>query len=211
MKSILLTAAFLSLSAYSALATSPEICYDYVSTPASVSCNNSDSKSADFSLGCSNTPATTKKVEVPCPETEAGRWVNVKAATYRVTINGTRSNRPTSIPGTTHAQVCASVGLKPANLDGNVCAAGERRPMIGGRWEEINYKYGKKGDGNKFDGGDRPQFIIFGQTCTHGNRDEGDRCVGETVPYIVNNFCYDSWTKHKNYTKQDAVVAWYCE
>jgi len=208
MKPILLTAAFLSLSAYSALATSPEICYDYVSTPASLSCNDSDTKSADFSLGCTSTPATTKKVEVPCPE-EKGRWVNVKADTFRVTINGTRFNRP-AIPGTTHAQVCASVGLKPANLDGNVCAAGERRPMIGGRWEEINYKYGKKGDGNKFDGGNRPQ-LVQSQTCTTGGRDDGNRCPTETVPYIVSYFCYDSWTKNKNFTRQDAVVAWYCE
>jgi len=209
MKHILLAAAFVSLSAFSAFATSEEICFEDVPIPASLSCAGNDSESADFSSGCSNTPATTKKVEVPCPDD--GRWVNVTAATYRVTIKGTRTNRPTSIPGTSHAEVCAGAGLKPASLDGNVCAAGERRPMIGGRWEGINYKYGKKGDGNKSDGGDRPQFIIFGQTCSNGGRDEGDRCVGETVPYVVNNFCYDSWTKVKNYTKQDAVVAWYCE
>jgi len=208
MNRILTAFAFAAVLSSPALSASPQVCYEDVVVPASMSCDGLDSNSADFSSGCTSTGETTKKVEVPCA---VGQWVNVSATTYNARIKGTRSNPPTSIPGVSHAEVCASVGLKPADLDGNVCAAGERRPMVGGLWEAIDYKYGIKGDGNKFDGGNRPQYLPVKSGCSNRDRDGGGCSPSESTTFTLSYFCYDSWTKVKNWTKQDAVVAWYCE
>lgn len=163
-------------------------CYETVPVAAKSECDKNKSRSADFSTGCEYTPATTKKVEIECP----GRWVNVKQATAGATS-----------PPPTQAQVCSSVGLSTARIGGMFCASGERRPMVGGDFALINYKYGKKGDGNGFKGGNDLDKI----------QRQVDVAPGKDVQYETRygHYCYDNDTSEKNNTSEDAVVAYFCE
>ncbi|MCZ7862575.1 hypothetical protein O9X98_14465 [Agrobacterium salinitolerans] len=172
----------------SGTAYAAEKCYEDVPVAASFDCAKNNSKSADFSSGCQFNPATTKKVEVDCP----GRWVNIKAATVG-----------SSSPTPTQSEVCKSKGLNSAKIGGMFCASGERRPMVGGDWALIDYKYGKKGDGNGFDGGnDLDTRVYTVDTC-------GKDCENYVTRYSL--YCYDNKTGTKNNTSEDAAVAFYCQ
>lgn len=103
-------------------AQAAEKCYKDVPVAAGWSCAGNDSKSADFTNGCKFVAAHTEAVEVECPVT--ARWVN--------------SNNAASSPET----VCGTYGLKPTNINGQVCASGANRPSTGAGWNGINYYNG---------------------------------------------------------------------
>lgn len=167
-----------------------EKCYDDVYVPAEMTCNGNNSKSADFTSGCTEVAAHYEKKEIDCP---VGRWVNVIADT-RMTQTGTQI---------TQAQACAVYDLKPHNINGKVCASGERPAQQGNGWESINYKFGKKGGGNGNDGGDKLQNVT--RTISGNNREDS------WTYYYRGTMCYDNKMGSKNNTKQDAVIAVYCQ
>ncbi len=184
LRAILLSAGVL----VSGTAFAAEKCYETVPVEASYKCGNNDSNSADFTSDCTYVPASFEEEEVDCP----GRWVNITQATSG-----------SSAPVPTQAQVCSAKGLKPAKIGGMFCASGERTPRVGGYWESINYKYGRKGDGNGHDGGndlDSRTYTI--DTC-------GKDCENYVTRYSL--YCYDNGTSTKNNTPEDAAVAFYCE
>lgn len=113
--------AFLLSMGGSAIAASG--CYIEIEVPASLECQTSGSKSADFSSGCDLNATKLERVEIACE----GRWVNASG----------------SAPS--HAKTCASAGLAPTTIDGAVCASGAHRPTSGANAESINYRYGKQG------------------------------------------------------------------
>ncbi len=170
----------------SGTALAAEKCYETIPVEASYGCSVNGSNSADFTSNCSYVPEGFKEVEVDCP----GQWVNISQATVA---------SPTQPPS--HAQVCSAKGLKPAKIGGMFCASGERPPRVGAYWESINYKYGKKGDGNGFKGGndlDSKTSKICSNDC-------------ETVVTKYSLYCYENTTTKKNNTSEDAAVAFYCE
>lgn len=178
---------FLPLAALWAAPALAEICYEERVTTG-LQCSESSSSSADFTTGCTFGPRI-EKVEVPC-----GRWVNVFSET-RLGESGA---------SVTHAQACAVHGLKPSSFQGKTCASGERRPTVGNGWQYINYRYGKKGDGNGGDGGDRIEVI---NGATHYTIEDPRGRFGP----VVGSMCYDYSMKKKNHTKQDAVIAVFCQ
>lgn len=133
---------------------------------------------------------------VPVECVPKARWVNIP---YGANSSGSQSSFMD------HAQICAAVGMKAANLGGKTCASGERRPTLGEKWESINYRYGKKGDGNGGDGGDK-LILVGGYTAIYNRDDYG----GDRTP-TYRQMCYDNRMGARNNTKQDAAVAVYCE
>ncbi|MCZ7860787.1 hypothetical protein O9X98_05160 [Agrobacterium salinitolerans] len=161
-------------------ALAAEKCYEDVPVPASVNCNGSTSKSADFASGCKYTPATVEKKEIECPVSLS--WVNADGKTSQ-------------------SATCAAAGLKPGSLDGQVCAAGERRPSEGLGASSINYRFGKWGSGGG-KGGTTAQF--YSRTTTTGNRDD------RVTKTISNYYCWSSGNK-RDYDSTDIAVAYVCE
>lgn len=182
---------FASAVSFIALAGSvqaAEKCYQDVWVEAKLECAGSDSKSADFTTGCKAVAAHMDKQEIACP---VGKWVNVKAET-RVGSSGVV---------VTQSQVCATAGMAPFNINGKVCASGERPARAGNGWETIVYKYGLKGGGNGNDGGDKLESIRKG----------GYHNSNDSMPATSGTMCYDRSMGAKNNTKQDAVIAVYCK
>jgi hypothetical protein len=113
--------AFSMITAGSAIAASG--CYVEVEVPASLECQTSSSKSADFSSGCDLNATKLERIEIACP----GKWVNAEGSSP------------------THSATCAAVGLAPTTIDGAVCASGAHRPTSGMNAESISYRYGQEG------------------------------------------------------------------
>ncbi len=186
--------AYLFAAAFAAMAgtaQAAEKCYEDVWVEAKLTCSGSESKSADFTTGCKVAAAHMDKQEIACP---VGKWVNVKAET-RIGSSG---------KAVTQAQVCATAGMVPFNINGKVCASGERPARVGNGWESIVYKYGLKGGGNGNDGGDKLQTYSYSSS---GGRD-GDSGATRTT---AGTMCYDRNMGAKNNTKQDAAIAVYCK
>ncbi|MBY3157239.1 hypothetical protein HFO56_33480 [Rhizobium laguerreae] len=163
-----------------------EKCYKDVAVAAKIACTNSNSVSADFTNGCKFVAAHVEKQEIACP---VGKWVNVTA--------DTKMGKKGAL--VSQAQVCAQAGLVPYNINGKICASGERPARVGNGWQSIVYKYGLKGGGNGGDGGDRIQtFNSPGNHSTQIGRRSG-------------TMCYDYNMGEKNNTSQDALVAVYCK
>ena len=114
--------------------TATAACYEAKTVP-SLDCGRSTSNSADFATSCSAT--TTVIVEVACPPPppppSKARWVNAKYARYF----------PVPL---SQAETCAAYGMKPSNINGYVCASGNKRPNFGTGWESIDYRHTIRGD-----------------------------------------------------------------
>lgn len=173
---------------FAAPALAAEKCYDYVTvTDNTMRCDYSHDQrngihsGTDFAGTC--TPSSTKvvQVEVECPPT--GKWVNV----IKENISSA-------------AATCARVGLKPAKLDGKMCASGERRPNTGGDWASINYRYGSKG--GRQEGGERV-VTRYMYNCEGGSDNGSCGDVGYS-------YCYHN-SGTQNNTNPDRVVAFYCD
>lgn len=164
-------------------------------------CAGNNSKSADFTSGCQAVPAHIEKQEVECA---VGKWVNIAAST----------KMGSSGKLVTQAQVCATVGMVPANANGKVCASGERPARQGNGWETIIYKYGLKGGGNGNDGGDKLETYTKDVARNPGiHYGSCSSCAGP-APMPVYNYgtmCYDRSMGAKNNTQQDAAIAVYCK
>lgn len=161
-------------------------CQKEVHIPAEFNCGgNKDEKFADFVNKCTTKPARIEYVDVECP----GRWIQV-----------------TNISASNFSQqkTCEAQGLKASNINGRVCASGERRPQVGNDWSKIKYSYGSKGNGNGFVGGNKIE--TRSRTTGGGGRDGNGNT---TTSYTT--YCYDTYTSKKNNTKEDRLVAVYCE
>ncbi|MDW9481189.1 hypothetical protein GOB57_21320 [Sinorhizobium meliloti] len=154
-------------------------CYEDIPVPASLQCADNGSKSADFTTGCTYVPQSVQKKEIECPAT--ARWVNA---------NGKDSQ----------AQVCSAAGLKSANIDGQICAAGEKRPSSGVNYQGINYRFGKWGGG----GGE-------GGTIVERKKRRTSR-IGDDKPatYETNYYCWKS-SGTRDYDGTDIAVAYVCD
>lgn len=144
MKRTFLIVGILTLSAASAAAQ--ERCFGRVQewrdTVAICSGGRNMGNSADFTAGpsCTYQPAgwvmVEREVECPPPPPEK-RWVNV--------INSHAD---------THASVCQRAGMRPATIEGAVCASGRNIPRTGEGWEQISYIHGNRSSINtRFTGG----------------------------------------------------------
>ncbi|WP_315921368.1 hypothetical protein [Mesorhizobium sp. SP-1A] len=180
---LLITFGIIIGSAATATAASVSGCQKEVFIPAALDCaGNTDSKFADFSTKCTHVPARVEYIDIECP----GRWVQVTNI---------------AVQGFSHANACKASGLKASNLNGRVCASGERRPQQGGDWSKIKYSYGTKGNGNGFVGGNK----IEPRSFSSGSLRDGNRTT------YYNTYCYDTYTSKKNNTREDQLVAVYCE
>jgi hypothetical protein len=179
-------ASIVSAVSFAGAAHAAEKCYKDVSVAAKLECNGSSSKSADFTTGCKWAPAHVEQQEIACP---VGKWVNVTA--------DTKMGKKGAL--VSQAKVCAQAGLVPYNINGKICASGERPARVGNGWESIVYKYGLKGGGNGGDGGDRIQ--TFSSAGNHSTM------IGPSS----GTMCYDYNMGAKNNTSQDAIVAVYCK
>lgn len=182
---ILASVAVLSATA----AQAADKCYEERFIPETYNCGaGGKGNFADFSNGgCTIIPSSIEKTEVECP----GRWVSI--GSYNV-----------SEPAPTASAVCARKGLKPSNLEGKTCASGERRPTTGGDWDLINYVWGTKG--GRTAGGDEVQHASrWGHWMGGDNESEPNQRVH------TGSFCYDKRMGAKNNTKQDRVVAYFCD
>lgn len=165
-----------------------EKCYEDVYVPAAMTCSDTSSKSADFTNGCKEVAAHYEQKEIEC---QVGRWVNIIADT-RI------GNKGAAI---TQSEACAVYDLKPYNVNGKICASGERPAQQGTGWDAINYKYGTKGGGNGNDGGDKLERTSYSIEVNHG----------DSTQHFSGTMCYDNKMGAKNNTKQDAAVAVYCK
>ena len=154
-------------------------CYEDIKVPSSLQCANNGSKSADFTNGCTYTPESIQKKEVECPVTS--RWVN---------SNGKQSQ----------AQVCSAAGLKSANIEGRICAAGEKRPSSGTNYQGINYRFGTWGGGR----GDGGTIVELKSKRTSSISDDGP------ATFETYYFCWNSGNK-RDYDNTDIAVAYACE
>nr|WP_250808531.1 hypothetical protein [Neorhizobium tomejilense] len=186
--------ASLSLLTFVETARAQEKCYQDTLVEASFDCDGNDSRSADFTTGCKAVPAHIEKKEIACP---VGKWVNVSAET-RVSSSG---------KAITPAQVCASVGMLPFNVNGKICASGERPARAGNGWQSIVYKYGLKGGGNGNDGGDRLETVKLSNQNTNSDK----QAMLFAKRKSEGTMCYDYSMGEKNHTQEDAVVAVYCK
>ncbi len=162
------------LSTGSALAAGK--CYEETTVKSTISCAKDRGSSADFVSGCTVIPPTTEKVEVPCKET----WVNITH----------------SVADQTRAQVCATKGMKPTSLDGQICASGERKAT--GGTGTVNYRFGQTGSTQS--GGTKVQDIVVGLK-------DGGSTLDDAIVYY---FCYGSGQKMDN-DNTDLVVAYVCK
>jgi hypothetical protein len=168
---------------------------------AHMGCAGNNSKSADFTSGCQAVPAHIEKQEVECA---VGKWVNIAAST----------KMGSSGKLVTQAQVCATVGMVPANANGKVCASGERPARQGNGWETIIYKYGLKGGGNDNDGGEKLETYTKDVARNPGmHYGSCSSCAGPapTPVYNYGTMCYDRSMGAKNNTQQDDAIAVYCK
>lgn len=195
----ILAAKIIFASLFAGIMTIPAMaadkCYQNqkVFVPAEFKCNsnggNGQNRFDDFSNGsCQKTDARYDdvQVEVACPK--IGKWVNATTTSKTITrrVGGRDGDTVTSTisVATSQAQTCASVGLKPAKLEGKyICASGEDRPKSGVDADKIKYKYG-----------------TWGGTWNAG-------ITTTTSDYL---FCWASGQKKDN-DPTDRVVAWYCE
>lgn len=158
-------------------AMAAEKCYEETPVPASVNCYAKDSKSADFAMSCKHSDATVTKKEVDCPAS----WVNA---------NGKQSQ----------AQVCSAAGMKSSNIEGKVCAAGERRPSNGTNAASISYRFGRWGSG----GGQGGSIVE--------KKSKRTSRIGDDNPtkFETYYFCWNSGDKRDN-DNTDIAVAYACE
>jgi hypothetical protein len=182
MKKLIIASLFVLASGISAQAA--QKCYEDVYVPEKLSCAGTDSNNADFAEGCKVEAAHTDQKEVEC----SARWVN---------ING-------KMPTQSQAEVCAERGLQPSTINGQRCAAGERRPVTGENYDNINYKFGKWG--STLNGGSTVKLYTysFGGSSAH---ESGIYVPPTTASYYT---CYDGDDK-KDMDNTDYVVAYACE
>ncbi|MBN9074579.1 MAG: hypothetical protein J0H34_23830 [Rhizobiales bacterium] len=121
--------AALALSASTSIATAADRCFQDVALSAVLTCDGSGagSRSADFVAGCKYVPSGWTKMEVACPPPPPGMWINVTSMRE------------------TQGAACARVGLRPADLDGQICASGNNKPSEGLGADAI--RYDSNGDG----------------------------------------------------------------
>ena len=162
-----------------------ETCYKQEVVPSAMSCAGSKSNSADFATGCSFNPATVKQVVVDCP-VKPGGWYQVS--------NGTSKVPPS------HDQFCASIGKKAGNINGQICASGERRPSTGTGHASISYTYGKWGKTNT-EGGSIVTNRQFGGYNYDNNTDDKP---------LWYSYCWHS-TQKKDHDGTDMLVAYHCQ
>jgi len=169
---LLLASGLLALSGFSAQAA----CYQEMMGDPIMSCNGGiQGNSADFASNCTYVQGPPVQVEVTCP----GMWVN--------TISDSE----------TRGEACARVGLAAADLDGQVCAAGEARPRTGTNWDGIKYRYGTWGGPSQ--GGISDDIRAFNY------RSGGSG----TSTSITRHYCWRSGQK-RDYDGTDITVAFYC-
>lgn len=157
-------------------------CYEEVHGDPVMSCTGGIAgNSADFASNCTYTPGPVTTVEVDCP----GMWVN--------TTDGSQ------------AETCASVGLNPGNISGQICAAGERRPTEGLNAGGINYRFGKWGGGNR--GGSSSVLTDTPGGTRHCGGKEGGEC---TYPPVHRWDCWNPGDK-RDMDSTDRTVAYYCQ
>jgi hypothetical protein len=163
-------------------------CYEEQPGTPILSCSGGGGNSADFAQTCTFVAGPPVQVEVQCP----GRWVNIVYSTD------------------THAQACARAGLSPANIAGQVCASGERRPSSGENWAGISYRYGTWGiDGV---GGNSVEMKSPGMVGENPHSPTG-YCGGTDnpcQPAAAESWCWFSGQK-RDYDGTDRTVAYYCE
>lgn len=190
-KALILTA-LISLTASTTYAA--ETCYEETYVPESYNCGAAGQGNfADFTRGgCTVIPSRVDKTEVECP----GKWVPVPK-----TVTGNNWNQSST---SSQSAICASVGLKPATLDGKMCASGERRPNTGGDWDRISYYWGK--EGGRTEGGERAITKTTGGYGCEGGSDNG-QCGNYNNTYT---YCYHNSGK-QNDTSPDRLVAYYCK
>ncbi|NTF17918.1 hypothetical protein G6L37_05845 [Agrobacterium rubi] len=163
MKHMLLAISLTVMGTSSAFAA--EKCYEQVPVPAHMACPEvAVGKSVDFVQACQYVPARIQELEVECQ----GKWINVAAEAI------------------THAQACSAAGLHTTNIDGQICASGERRPATGEGAGSISYRHGRSGGG---EGG-------------------GTSSVTDTLQ--GKSFCYSS-DQERNAGDTDRVVAYACQ
>lgn len=132
-----------------------QTCYEDTTIPAHMICDGNVGSSVDFTTGCRDIPETVVQTPVACPP--EAEWVNVNMSSR--TLAGTHTGgipagrymrsritltlRHYSLP--THSQICASAGMVPSDINGQVCASGKNRPITGNNFQNINYWWGTIG------------------------------------------------------------------
>lgn len=198
MKYVVISGAIvIAFQTVSAAPSFAQVCvpYENVWVPEQYVCKNSarnnDMKTFDdfTNGGCTRTAGYFKQIPKECPPPPTGRWVNATFTTKQVTVrsggrDGGEYTQTVSV-ATSQAETCASAGLKPAKLEGQyICASGERRPVIGEGYQNINYRFGTWG---------------------------GDRVAGHaTVSTNTALMCYANGQKRDS-DGTDRLVAWYCD
>lgn len=120
--------ATVALAASASIATAADRCFQEFPSETLLACDGRlTGRSADFAGDCHPVAQPPIVLEVACPEPPPGMWVNVTSM------------------GETQAAACARVGLRPANLDGQICASRNNRPSEGAGADAIRYDGG--GDG----------------------------------------------------------------
>lgn len=176
---ILCALTMLALSAVAAQAA----CYVTMPQTGSMSCSGGrQGNSADFTTNCNYTPLPDAQVEVPCP----GMWVN--------TVSDTE----------TQQEACARLSLQPGDLNGQVCASGERRPTTGTGSGGIRYRYGTWGSPGS--GGLYDELRSFQQRSGGGGRESGNP---GTITTYTRHYCWGGGQK-RDYDGTDILIAYYC-
>lgn len=201
-RSTLLSTLFFAVTASYANAT----CFEDRYVPEQVICSaQKDGHYADFTKGgCRISPGYITQTEVECP----GKWYNVAVDTHKYptrTRTGTREFYGdyhavyTPNPAYSHAQLCALHGLKPATINGSVCASGRSRPKSGAGVETINYIYGT--DSSSRSGSSVSTRAM--RTCNYHQ----DSCTVDANTDYYYTQCGVSNSRHA----KDAVVAVACQ
>lgn len=185
------TAAFLVLSGHAHAA-----CYETVPGALVMDCGQAmhGAGSADFAMACHQAPGPPVTVEVPCPE-PPGAWVPafpVSGPSASVNLN------------LSHAGSCVQAGMKPSNINGQVCASGERRPAEGNGHAAIGYRYGTWSD-TRIGGSAMSSLYVEGRCIPFGM---DGACHPEPASHA--HYCWGAGQK-RDHDRTDIVVAYFCE
>lgn len=179
---LLLAPAVLALPAAASQAAP---CYQEAQGDPVMTCGGgTQGNSADFATNCTYVVGPPVQVEVACP----GMWVSTASDTE------------------TQAEACGRFGLQPANASGQICASGERRPLVGTGFDSIRYKYGTWGSPGP--GGSVNEARTFTFTSGGGGGHNGNPTPVKTTT-IVRDYCWASGQK-RDYDITDVTVAFYC-
>lgn len=94
-----------------------KVCYESELVPAHYECSGSDSKSADFTEGCTMVPDYVKQTPVECPKEAI--WVAATAFQSATTVCSARNMRVSNIDGAICQSAEQSVGTEAPGLSGN--------------------------------------------------------------------------------------------